>query len=304
MGPFVVYCSDPLEPRQPDQAFAAEANAAERLHLDRALIDFETLVYENDARAAVRRVPAQVEQMTALYRGWMLKPDQYARLYDSLRAKGIKLINNPAAYRHCHYLPESYAAIATRTPKSVWLTVTGEPPIDEIMAALRPFGAAPLIVKDFVKSRKHEWHEACFIPSAADREAVERVVRKFLELQNDDLNEGLVFREFIGLEPLAIHSKSGMPLTQEFRIFFLDRRPVYCVPYWDEGDYAGIQPPVDQFSELAGNVESRFFTMDVAKRRHGDWLIVELGDGQVAGLPVNADADEFYRSIIANWSVP
>jgi hypothetical protein len=47
----------------------------------------------------------------------------------------------------------------------------------------------------FVKSRKHEWTDACFIPSAADRSAVERVVNRFLELQGEELAGGLVFFE-------------------------------------------------------------------------------------------------------------
>src|SRR5450432_3294033 len=66
---------------------------------------------------------------------------------------------------------------------------------DEVMALLRPFGEKPIIVKDYVKSRKHEWNEACYIPCASDRQAVERVVMGFLHLQGEDLNEGLVFRE-------------------------------------------------------------------------------------------------------------
>lgn len=41
--------------------------------------------------------------------------------------------------------------------------------------------------------------------------------------------------------------------------------------------------------------------MDVALRDSGDWMIVELGDGQVAGLPDGADSTEFYRAIAANW---
>jgi hypothetical protein len=40
--------------------------------------------------------------------------------------------------------------------------------------------------------------------------------------------------------------------------------------------------------------------MDIAKTKQRDWLIVELGDGQVAGLPDNADKDAFYKSIMAN----
>jgi hypothetical protein len=43
-----------------------------------------------------------------------------------------------------------------------------------VMELLRPFGDAPLVLKDYVKSQKHAWDEACFIPSASDRKAFER----------------------------------------------------------------------------------------------------------------------------------
>lgn len=291
----LIFCSDPLNPRQVDSAFDREAAAVQRLGLDFALVDFEVLVNDAAPDQAVRRIPQQPNLRLAIYRGWMLKPSVYGRLYDALLAKGVRLINDSASYRHCHYLPESYPKIEGQTPRSVWLPVTGEPSFDEIMEMLRVFGSAPVIVKDFVKSRKHEWGEACFIPSASDRSAVERVVRRFLELQEDDLNVGLVFREYIEFEPLATHDRSGMPLTKEFRLFYLDRAPIFCSEYWEQGDYQGLLPPIDRFTQIAEKIESRFFTMDVAKRKNGDWMIVELGDGQVAGLPENADVDRFYE---------
>jgi len=34
--------------------------------------------------------------------------------------------------------------------------------------------------------------------------------------------------------------------------------------------------------------------MDVAKTKNGEWIIIELGDGQVAGLPDKADRLQFY----------
>jgi hypothetical protein len=43
--------------------------------------------------------------------------------------------------------------------------------------------------------------------------------------------------------------------------------------------------------------------MDVAKRRDGDWLIVELGDGQVAGLPEHGDIEAFYKALVNHWPV-
>jgi hypothetical protein len=127
--------------------------------------------------------------------------------------------------------------------------------------------------------------------------AVERVVSKFMELQGEDLEGGLVFREYVELEPLGTHSKSGMPLTKEYRIFFLQGRPLYSIQYWDEGEYGTTTPPIEQFADVAGRVQSSFFTMDIARRKDGRWIIVELGDGQVAGLPDKADLAQFYSSL-------
>jgi hypothetical protein len=188
--------------------------------------------------------------------------------------------------------------IENYTPRSVWLKGGPEVSMDRVMVALRVFGDKPVIVKDFVKSRKHEWDEACYIPLASDRGEVERVVTCFLQLQGEDLNEGLVFREFIEFEPLTTHSKSGMPLTKEFRLFVLDGQIISVMQYWDEGDYdQGALPPVDIFSDIAQKVQSCFFTMDVAKGIDGKWRIIELGDGQVAGLSGKADLDAFYRAL-------
>jgi len=107
----------------------------------------------------------------------------------------------------------------------------------------------------------------------------------------------LVFREFVELEPLTTHSRSGMPLTREFRVFFLDGEPIYSSPYWEEGDYGTEMAPIQLFAQTARSIQSRFFTMDVAKKRDGTWIIMELGDGQVAGLPLKAEPQDFYKSL-------
>jgi ATP-grasp domain, R2K clade family 3 len=295
----IIFCEDPLRPGQPDQAFEAEAEAVRTLGIDHGLVGYEALVNEGRPARAVRRVARAEPPRGAIYRGWMLRPSEYAALYDALMAKGIELVNSPSAYHHCHYLPESYPVIAGRTAKSVWLPLSDGFSMDAVMALLRAFGSGPVIVKDYVKSQKHYWHEACFIPSAADAAAVERVVRRFLELQGDSLNEGLVFREFVAFEPLAEHSRSGMPMTREFRMFVRDGEVRCCAPYWGEGRYEGAVPSADEFSDVTRRVQSRFFSMDAARRRGGAWMIVELGDGQVAGLPPGISAIEFYRMLIA-----
>ena len=293
----LLFPAHPLDARAVDPAYLDEAAAAENLGMRRSLINFEALLYENDPARAVARVALAESEEIGVYRGWMVTPAQYALLYAALADRGVRLVNSPTQYRHCHYLPESYDGIAGETPKTVWTLLTGAARMDAVMEILRPFGARPVIVKDYVKSRKHEWEEACFIPDASDAAAVMRVVNRFVELQGADLNAGLVFREFVEFEPLTTHSQSGMPLTQEFRLFFLDGEPIVVSQYWDEGDYGALRPPLAHFTRIASHVQSRFFTMDVAKRRDGEWMVMELGDAQVSQLPEDASATDFVEAL-------
>lgn len=260
----LIFCEDPLQPRQPDPLYGVEAAAAGELGIEYSLVSYEALVNDGDSQKAVQKVLRPDADVPGLYRGWMLKPEQYQQLYQALLGRGVRLINDPVSYKHCHYLPESYSIIEGYTPRSIWIETGPDVSIQQIMERLQSFGEAAIVVKDFVKSQKHYWHEACFIPSASDATAVERVVKRFLELQGDDLNGGLVFREFVEFESLTSHSRSGMPLSKEFRFFFLNGELVYSMEYWEEGDYTGLTPPVDQFRDIARKVQSRFFTMDVA----------------------------------------
>ncbi|GHO86779.1 ATP-grasp domain-containing protein [Dictyobacter formicarum] len=295
----IIFCADPWNVRQPEPMYATEVNAVEKLDVPFSLLNFEALVEQHNEARAVRRIEAVPAPELAIYRGWMLKPEDYAQLYAALAEKNLFLINMPLAYTHCHYLPESYALIRDLSPRTVWLRIIdGQIDFDEIMQLLQPFGSQPLIVKDFVKSRKHEWAAACYIPAASDREAVEYVVMSFVRLQGEDLAEGLVFREFLQLEPLGNHSKSGMPLTKEYRLFFCDGQHLLTIPYWEEGSYDGELPPLELLAPIARRIQSRFFTMDVAKQVNGTWCIVELGDGQVAGLPERTDVSAFYQTLI------
>lgn len=284
----LVFCSDPLNPRSVEPAYEREADAARTLGVPFDLIDHDALV-AGALNDVIRRAEPLEQAELAVFRGWMMKPAQYAVLHSLLAERGRQLINSADQYEHCHHLPRSYDVIERCTPRSVWLPLRGELRVDAVMELLKPFGDRPLVLKDYVKSQKHDWQGACFIPSAANRAAVERVVRRFLELQAAELNEGLVFREFVEFEQVGAHPKSGMPLSREFRQFFLDGKPLLRFKYWDEGRYGDAQPPVDQFSDVAARVQSRFFTMDIARTNDGEWLIVELGDGQVAGLPTGVD---------------
>lgn len=292
---FMVFCCDPMNRRAVDHDYQDEFQAAEQAGFDTALISFEELTCSGNAAQAVARVPAQERDSPALYRGWMLTPDQYAGLYASLAQRGVRLLTSPDAYRHTHWLPESYAVIREYTPDTLWLPAETPDLAAEAVKALAHFGTRPVLIKDYVKSQKHAWHEACFIPCATNSAQAERVIRRFLELQGDDLQGGLVLREYVELEQLTTHSRSGMPLAREYRVFVLQGTPLLVTPYWEEGDYGEALPDLTPFFPVMRAVHSPFFTMDLARRPDGTWLIIELGDAQVAGLPEGVDVGELYR---------
>ena len=93
-----------------------------------------------------------------------------------------------------------------------------------------------------------------------------------------------------------------MPLTKEFRLFRLNGQILSSFKYWDEGDYQEIVPPINEFESFAKAIKSKFFSMDVAKEKDGNWIIIELGDGQVSGLPDNADKANFFERIKENFA--
>ncbi len=288
----IVFCSDPRDPRVVDELYAGEYAAAREFGLACSLVDFEALVNDSDPARAVRRVVNLGHEESGVYRGWMLTVEDYAALYAALVARGIRLVNSPAQYRHCHHLPESYTALAGHTPRTEWIACL--PPVDmeAVRRAVGPFGNGPIIIKDYVKSQKHYWDEACFVPSASDHKALERVVSRFVELQAGHLQGGLVFREYVELQMVGDHPKSGMPLSKEYRIFFFDGRAALVINYWREIEYGPIDTPIESFGNLAARIDSRFFTMDVAELKSGGWIVIELGDGQVAGLPDGVDPRE------------
>jgi hypothetical protein len=293
--PCVFFCECPLSAGQPDQAFEREYRAAESAGLRTILVDHDALV-SGDMSKALRRVERTREDTRAIYRGWMVRVDVYTRVYRSLADLGYELLTAPDVFRRCHHLPGWYASLQDVTPRSVWIG-HGPPFTDqELQDATRQVGAEAAIVKDFVKSEKYAWHDACYIHDASDLSKVRRIVDGFLERRGDAFEGGLVLREFQRLASRTDHPNTGMPVANEWRVFWLEHKPVLVVRGFESGE-SSIRPPIDLACNWARRVDSQFFTMDLALDADGNWIVIELGDGQVAGLPDETDIEAFYSSI-------
>jgi len=257
-----LFPADPLRPRAVDAHFAAQAAVVRAAGGQVALIDHDALL-QGKTDAAVRRVPADLGP--AWYRGWMIPADRYA----DLATAGVDLLTTPADYRRAHELPGWYADFAAVTPATVWTS-----DLDTDLAGLvAPLGGGPAIVKDFVKSRKEEWTEACYVPDLADTARLTRVVRTFVERQADSLAGGIVVRKYEEWEP------------GEARVWWLDGVPILVGPHPDTPD---LKPRPD-LSGVPSGALPRFATTDLARRTDGAWRVVEVGDGQVSDLPATVD---------------
>ncbi|MGO4548313.1 ATP-grasp domain-containing protein [Paenibacillus sp. 2TAB23] len=293
----ILFGSDVFDYRIVDSGYEAEYEEAAQLGMKVELLSLELLL-EGHAMKSVKRIQPAEEPEIIIYRGWMMKPESYEALYNELKKKNLLLINSPFEYSNGHYFPRSYEMIKDATPISYWMDVealsTDYAPVHEM---LKKFGQKPIIIKDYVKSRKHEWEEACYIPDASDKLQVEYVLNNFVERQGSDINGGVVFREYIELEQLSKHPLSGMPLSNEYRLFFLNHELLASAEYWDEASYHNVKPNLEPFIAISKRISSTFFTMDIAKTVEGNWVIIEIGDGQVSGLPEEMDRNQFYKNL-------
>jgi len=294
---YVLFCESPLQPNSVDEDFEDQCNAAIENGWETLLFNFEDLISADRAVLATQRIQPGDQLAQVIYRGWMLTPQQYELLYAALLDKNYKLINNVEEYQNCHYLPDSLKFIAGNTPETVFEKWEDAGSIDRLIKKTRVFGTNPVILKDYVKSEKHDWDTACFVKDASDTVNLRQTIQNLVRLRGSYLNEGIVVREFVALNDLTIHSKSGMPLTEEYRLFFCNQKLVGIYDYWEEGEYKLAKPDTMAFEAIAQQIESNFFSMDVARQKDGQLVIIELGDGQVAGLPDETDSTEFYKRL-------
>lgn len=269
-----LFCSHPLYQYKVDDDYVDEYDTA-KMNSDCALFSYEEL-----EKGKLKLFGDKITGLT-IYRGWMLKPELYRKLYDELEKRGIILINSPEDYEYCHLLPEWYEDFKEQTVFSVWTTGNSMSDVMQISKMLE----GSYIVKDYVKSRKHEWYDACYIENICDKEKLEKVVNNFILRQGESLVGGVVLRKFVELKQTGYHEQSGMPLSEEYRIFVYAGKVLTIDDYWMKKTNIGLAEEEYQWiTDIATKIKSNFATIDVARKTDGSLIIMELGDGQVSGL--------------------
>ena len=268
----LLFPNHPLRPREVDPDFAAEFDAARAEGLAVRLYSDRTL-------AVLPGGPGAVGPL--MLRGWMMAEARYAELHAALVALGYRPLNGPAAYAEAHYLPLAYPKLVGHTPETVW---SAGRDLDAAWSAYRPLAGGDAIVKDYVKSAKHRWAEACFLPAGTGRGRFGDILSALLDDRGDLFERGFVFRRFV---PLA---------GRECRLFYLNG-DLLLPPGPPVPASAVPADALATFGELARRFASRFMTLDTALTAAGEWTVIEVGDGGVSGLPNGLDPADFYAAV-------
>jgi len=220
----------------------------------------------------------------------MMSAEQYNDLAQAVGRLGSTLVVDPAGYSEAHYLPYAYQSLWPDTAESVWME--GDE-IEEAWLLYQRFRDGDAIIKDWVKSAKHRWREACFLPARTDRDRFAEIFRAFRQARGHHFNRGVVLRRFLPLKSVGIDMR-GFPLVEEFRLFFF-QGTLLALPEVEGVD--GVLAELPRWEAVARKFKSPFLTIDVARLDSGGWIIVEAGDGGVSGLPLSIDPESFYAAI-------
>lgn len=211
------------------------------------------------------------------------------QLYDVEQCIGAKLINGLREHFYIADLGNWYSDLYDLTPKT-WFRFE-EVPID----------GGPFVLKGTTNSRKSRWKTHMFAKNRAIANEI------YWELCNDplicDSGQGVCIREYVPLVKLT-DGIGGIPISKEFRCFVAYGEVISKGFYWhnyadDLDEVPNInevpQEFLDKVIKRIGN-KSNFYTIDVAQKQDGDWIVVELNSGCQAGLPLN-DPDELYKNL-------
>jgi hypothetical protein len=241
-----IFPRDSAEPACPEEMFADQWSALTQVGFTASLCSDGVLA----GAKPLRNVPPG---SVVVYRGWMVKSEKYSALVSAIEQCGAMAFTSPHEYLATHHLPNWYPVLSDLTPE------TRVFPADaDIVAELRALGWSAYFLKDYVKSLKTA--RGSIVREPAEAPAVIAEMREY----RGEIEGGFCVRR---VEDYVLES--------EQRYFVLH----------GIGYAAAEGAPVPELvRQCAKRLPSKFFSVDVARRRDGALPVVEVGDGQVSDL--------------------
>jgi hypothetical protein len=155
-------------------------------------------------------------------------------------------------------------------------------------------------VKGETNSLKNRWSDACYAPTTKDLITVVNNFQadSFLANQRVAIKPFVHFRQLENGTGDAIFSLSGQPIWNERRVFILDGQVISEGFYWttfedEASEYTMTKLAPAKFTETLNEAITRvahlarFVVIDLAELPNGEWRVIELNDGSMAGLSGN-----------------
>lgn len=151
------------------------------------------------------------------------------------------------------------------------------------------------VVKGETNSKKIRWNEKMFASTKKEAQEIAS------DLVDDGalLGQRIIYRRYTPLKTFET-GLYGLPITNEWRFFFLGSKIIDYGYYWDNlgseeaKNKARItQEGINFAIHMAEYVQryNSFFVVDIAEMEDGRWVLVEINDAQMSGLsainPVN-----------------
>jgi hypothetical protein len=208
----------------------------------------------------------------------------YRELEQDLQLNNCRLINSSQQHRWIADF-EYYEVLKEYTPKT-WFDHNFHKCVFD----------GPFVVKGKTNSRKNNWRQLMYAPTK--RDALEIAA---LLLQDSLIGEqGIIYRKY---EPLVTFEigVGGLPITNEWRFFFLGNTLLSYGYYWSTADtiLTNVDPKCVKFAQSIANIVAEyvnFFVLDVAKNEVDEWILIEVNDGQQSGLSEN-DPEVLYSAL-------
>ena len=216
----------------------------------------------------------------AIMRGWMLKPEQYEKLYYALSEQNIELMTSPADYRQMHIFPNVYNLFGKDTAAMEIYPLHEQINIDALKKQFPRF-----MIKDFVKSVKGTEFPKYFDASVS-QDVFDEWMKVFYKYRGDLLTGGICVKEFLDL-------KFYDNRPNEYRVFYANGEIVTISR--NSGQHGYTPEPPKELIEKYRNLPSCYYTVDYAELADGSWKVMEAGDGSVSGLSENQNAEHYFR---------
>lgn len=287
----ILFPNEPYNRKEVDSSYKSEYNVSKTIGMVSYFYDYDVFVDDGKLISNIDFT----DPCTIIYRGWMLKPEKYTELYNTILDKSsgfIKLINDPTEYRNCHCFPNVYDLIKKYTPRMVM--VDNHNLVMQYKSILNNI-EYDFFIKDHVKSAKTD----------KGVEKIDRNISCFdlMKKVNDFVNErgklftgGIVLKEFVNLK--KIDGK-----TNEWRCFFLNGKMLNLIQ--NSNLETESFPSLELIYEVNRKLicSSKFFTVDFAQLEDDSWIVIETGDGQVSGLPNDSCSIPFYAKLSNSFNL-